>query len=166
MIRVKKCSTCKQFFELVAFSKDCFQSDGLDYRCRACKREKNKKRKSNPERIRELRHARAAVLRTRRKGADPEKKRSTREPFVRPDVYGLNLGRYNDILDAQRDCCAACGRGFRYESRHDTPHIDHDHVTGAVRGLLCGGCNLAIGCLKDSALRALAAAHYLQGAQT
>jgi len=40
---------------------------------------------------------------------------------------------------------------------------DHDHVTGAVRGLLCNSCNLAIGHMKDDPLIAKSAYEYLNG---
>jgi hypothetical protein len=42
-------------------------------------------------------------------------------------------------------------------------HVDHDHTTGQIRGLLCADCNMAIGILRDSVktLRNLIA--YLSG---
>lgn len=40
-------------------------------------------------------------------------------------------------------------------------HIDHNHTTGKVRGLLCGGCNTALGHLKESRDRMLGLASYL-----
>ncbi|MGK2948022.1 MAG: endonuclease domain-containing protein, partial [Acidimicrobiales bacterium] len=41
--------------------------------------------------------------------------------------------------------------------------VDHDHRTGAVRGLLCGPCNRAIGLLRDSPVVCRLAAEYLRG---
>lgn len=61
---------------------------------------------------------------------------------------GLTLEKYNALLEAQGNGCAICsspnpgGKG-RY-------HIDHNHITGVVRGLLCHGCNTGIGNLKES----------------
>jgi len=42
--------------------------------------------------------------------------------------------------------CEACGSTERL-------HIDHDHDTGKVRGILCGPCNSALGYLNDRAER-------------
>jgi hypothetical protein len=61
--------------------------------------------------------------------------------------YGLTVADYDRMLAAQRGRCAIC--------RSQTPkgpgrwHIDHDHVTGQVRGLLCNNCNRGIGFLED-----------------
>ena len=40
-------------------------------------------------------------------------------------------------------------------------HVDHDHTTGAVRALLCFGCNGGLGRFKDSPESLHAAAHHL-----
>ena len=56
-------------------------------------------------------------------------------------------------------------RGDQCEVCHDTPsdglRVDHDHQTGAVRGLLCRNCNVALGLLKDSRERVGALLDYL-----
>jgi hypothetical protein len=42
-------------------------------------------------------------------------------------------------------------------------HIDHDHDTGRVRGILCGSCNRALGLLRDDVEALLFAAEYVKG---
>jgi len=54
--------------------------------------------------------------------------------------------------------CHCCGRVFK--SAKDT-NVDHNHKTGVVRGLLCTGCNTAIGKLGDSARGVERALRYL-----
>ena len=43
----------------------------------------------------------------------------------------------------------------------DEPHVDHNHNTGVVRGLLCFHCNLILGHAKDESARLRAAADYI-----
>lgn len=54
--------------------------------------------------------------------------------------YGITLEQYEEILKAQNGVCAVCFR----PPRGKLLSVDHDHVTGFVRGLLCNGCNLRV----------------------
>ena len=45
--------------------------------------------------------------------------------------------------------CAICGRLFG-KDKANSPHIDHEHFSGWVRGLLCTICNTGLGCFKDN----------------
>lgn len=61
--------------------------------------------------------------------------------------YGISIEDYNNLFNKQNGCCAIC-------NTHQTQfkkylHVDHNHKTGAIRGLLCHNCNLAIGRLKE-----------------
>lgn len=64
--------------------------------------------------------------------------------------YGLENAQYASMLKEQRGACASCGDEFN-DAR--TPHIDHCHSTGEVRGLLCSPCNLALGLMQDDPQR-------------
>lgn len=70
--------------------------------------------------------------------------------------YGLSQSGFEAILDSQKGSCAICRKTFT-----GIPHVDHDHVTGKVRGLLCTGCNIGIGHFRDDPLIAVRAASYL-----
>ena len=65
------------------------------------------------------------------------------------------------LLDGA-DKCEACRGPF--DGRHESPVIDHDHKTGAIRGILCNSCNLAAGLLKDDVERIRLLAVYLERA--
>lgn len=72
----------------------------------------------------------------------PENKRSTRERSLWR-LYGITSKEYDALFVAQSGLCAICYR--------DKPLVvDHSHLTGVVRGLLCQSCNTAIGLLGDS----------------
>ncbi len=68
--------------------------------------------------------------------------------------YGLTLELYHIILEEQNNKCACCGtpiyKRTESPSKKLTAHVDHDHETGRVRGLLCGTCNSGIGHLGDN----------------
>jgi len=59
--------------------------------------------------------------------------------------YGLTLDDYNALLKQQKGVCAIC---------KDPPTkqrlcVDHNHITGEIRGLLCRECNLLLSCIND-----------------
>jgi Autographiviridae endonuclease VII len=66
--------------------------------------------------------------------------------------YGLTLQDY----EARLTVCAVCGAT-------EGLVLDHDHVTGAIRGTLCGGCNRGIGQMGDDPDRVYRAFLYLDG---
>lgn len=72
--------------------------------------------------------------------------------------YGINFADYAVMLTRQRGACAVCGRP---EPKNRMLDVDHDHATGAVRGLLCTSCNRMIGHAHDSPDRLMSAANYL-----
>ena len=74
--------------------------------------------------------------------------------------YGITEIEYNNMFAIQSGCCAICKT---HQSDLKTKlHVDHNHSTGKIRGLLCSMCNKGIGALKDSAEILLAAAKYLE----
>lgn len=79
--------------------------------------------------------------------------------------YGLSPEDYETLLAAQSGMCATCSATPDAQP-FGCLSVDHDHATGAVRGLLCMNCNHALGKAKDdpTVLRRLAA--YLEGGGT
>lgn len=74
--------------------------------------------------------------------------------------YGITAAQYDQMLEAQGHGCAICGR--RECRTGKALAVDHSHVTGKVRGLLCGSCNKGIGLLQDSPELLTRAARYLE----
>lgn len=139
-------------------------ADGLQYRCKECqtiarllweKRNKDRRteysrqwRAKNPERARA--NQRRHYHRAKDQGA-----------WIKAR-YGLSLEQYAAMLSSQDGVCAICGRLPEGITRHTKLSVDHDHVTGAIRGLLCDLCNRGIGAFADRPERLIAAARYLE----
>jgi hypothetical protein len=80
---------------------------------------------------------------------------STREFHLRRR-YGIGQAEVDEMLAAQSGKCAIC-------CRPNPGHVDHDHATGKVRGLLCFNCNQALGNARDDVNVLYRAALYLMG---
>lgn len=86
---------------------------------------------------------------------------SERGSKLRAD-YGISLEQYREMVAAANGLCEACGQRPYVRHGRVTLHVDHDHATGAVRGLLCQPCNLALGHLGDDLDRIERLAAYLR----
>lgn len=65
--------------------------------------------------------------------------------------YGLTIEAHTAMLQLQFYRCASCGDKFEPEDKMKCACVDHDHVTGENRELLCNRCNLIAGhCLDDT----------------
>lgn len=60
--------------------------------------------------------------------------------------YGISIEEYRKLLVRQKGLCAAC----LLPINHKKPYIDHNHLTGKVRGLLHANCNSTLGFVKDN----------------
>ncbi|NGM13027.1 endonuclease VII domain-containing protein [Verrucosispora sp. WMMA2044] len=70
--------------------------------------------------------------------------------------YGIGQREFDELLAEQGGLCAVCGDP-------DPEHVDHDHRTGWVRGILCFNCNGGLGQFRDSPTRLARAVTYLRG---
>lgn len=61
---------------------------------------------------------------------------------LRMKTFGLTLEEYDKMLKEQKGVCAICGKINKSGNRLS---VDHNHLTGRVRGLLCTTCNSALG---------------------
>lgn len=78
--------------------------------------------------------------------------------------YNLTLDEYHSIYERQDFVCAICHREDCSSSKslNGRLFVDHCHVTGKVRGLLCHGCNIVIGNVGDSIVLLDSAIQYLR----
>jgi hypothetical protein len=150
----KRCNVCGELKALTEFYAAPGCTDGQRGDCRTCFQAKAVARaEADPDR------RRAARDRARQWLLDyPERKRTNNQAYAATGRkgpadrkshlkrrFGLTPEDYDRMLDEQGGGCAICG---------DAPgatalHVDHDHDTGVVRGLLCFRCNSALGNLRD-----------------
>lgn len=79
-------------------------------------------------------------------------------------IPNFTVEDYENTFAAQGGCCACCKKDVVLYGAKGSPLtacVDHDHVTGRVRGLLCHNCNKGIGCLGDSIEGLKAALNYV-----
>lgn len=91
---------------------------------------------------------------------NPEKRKGYRIKAT----YGISFDDFLDMLKAQENKCKICGTAHSMNTSKTRLCIDHDHVTGKVRGLLCDKCNRGLGVFRDNPEFLLKAAEYLKNA--
>lgn len=64
-------------------------------------------------------------------------------------LYGLTFEAYDALRESHNFACAVCGRE-EWECPHGKLHVDHDHKTGMIRGLLCSQCNTILGLASEN----------------
>jgi hypothetical protein len=79
--------------------------------------------------------------------------------------YNVSLEYIEELKQKQECKCAICGiheDDIEHKAfKHNPLVIDHDHESGAVRGLLCSGCNSLLGHAKDNPQVLIQAVAYL-----
>lgn len=85
----------------------------------------------------------------------PEYKRYMKDYNLKAK-YNLTIEEFEALAESQGGACAICG------DEDKELHVDHDHESGRVRGLLCGWCNRGIGLLKEDKSILLMAVIYLE----
>ena len=168
---LKRCSRCKEVMPTTEFRHHTGTRDKLDSWCKPCKKA-DSAAKNFPAPTEGVRRCYTCGVSKHVSEFHPNKMNRTglssnchackraREIERR---YGITQADYDDILVEQKDRCAICltdeppvSAGVR-----ERWHIDHDHETGQVRGLLCRGCNLMLGHARENPDTLIAAAAYL-----
>jgi hypothetical protein len=74
--------------------------------------------------------------------------------------YGITIDQYTQLLSKQNYKCALCETS-NPGGNTNVFVVDHNHITGKIRGLLCNHCNTGLGKLRDSSTLLLKAAQYV-----
>lgn len=93
--------------------------------------------------------------RARRQLMTPEQKLAWSK-YCWANRYGMTPEKLQERISAANGRCELCG------DPTPEPHVDHDHTTGKVRGVLCPGCNLGLGHFRESVEKLELAIAYLK----
>lgn len=117
--------------------------------------------------IKSVRADRLMSEKTRSCGCLPRGEYITRGSRVAGDrtdkMHDIPTGTYHALFMKQRGQCAICESTAPLGRRLC---LDHDHTTGAVRGLLCSRCNIGLGYFQDNQIRLARALNYLAAVPT
>ena len=152
---MKQCSKCGEQKPLDEFHRDSKRRDGRHGHCKTCVLARvTKYRADNPEKIKESQR--------RSRAKNPEVYRNKQLLWT----FGITLEEYQRIEAEQEGVCAVCGEAeTEMHPQSGKPRnlaVDHDHNTGAIRGLLCNACNRGIGLMNDNPETLRAAITYLE----
>ncbi len=163
----KICIKCGELKPIDLFYAQAGMRDGHRNDCKSCMRSRHRAwyqgnreksiasvqrwREDNPEKYQ------AWLKRNREENKEKRREQSRRTHLKR--AYGLTQNMFEALVLAQLGKCAICG-----SLEAPNLHVDHDHRTNKVRGLLCGKCNKAIGLLDDDPDRLMTARGYLKRA--
>jgi Autographiviridae endonuclease VII len=92
----------------------------------------------------------------------------TRRRYALWSLYRITPAQYDEMYKRQDGCCAICGirkepwEPASVKERQRFLVVDHDHLTSAVRGLLCGDCNHGLGKFKEDPAALMGAVRYLR----
>jgi hypothetical protein len=146
---MKRCKICGQTKPLEDFYKAAGAADGHRGECKVCNLARKKQwcaenRDAVIKKVRKWQHDN----RDRHNAYQREYRSSRKEHFREGQLrrtFGITQADYDVLLARQGGGCAICGKPPGKISLH----VDHDHETGETRGLLCVGCNNALGQFHD-----------------
>jgi len=160
---VKRCRDCGEV-KLSDFYASKGGRDGYRPECKACNLAARKaKYAENPApyiaRVKKWQQENSERLNAYRREyrQRPERKLADRDGHLRRK-YGIGVDDYEAMLTEQGGTCAICQEPSLTSA---SLHVDHDHATGVVRGLLCVSCNNALGAFRESQSIFRRAADYL-----
>lgn len=117
--------------------------------CKSCSKTKNKKYFENNKQ----------TLNQKQKEWNSSNKQKVRNSKLKRK-FGINLEEKEKLFSLQNHQCAICKTKENIRDRDWD--VDHCHITGKVRGILCSNCNRGLGLFKDDPSTLLSAFAYLK----
>lgn len=142
LCNIKRCYVCERWLPRTGY---CFSNntrirDGLDNICRKCNKDKSKSLRSSDEKKQKVRLLKIKEY----KKSVPNYEKNTKLK----QLYNISYDDWNKLRLLQNNQCAICKHFFNLD-KPKLIHVDHDHITGVIRSLLCHYCNSALGLLKE-----------------
>jgi hypothetical protein len=153
----KFCYSCLLDLPKSSFGRDKRTLDGLRSNCKECRNKyekalrdgnleykirqqenRNKWALKNPDKVRELK-------RKHNKGIKP----SVRREQALKHKFNITQDDYEKMLQSQDGLCRICHKESNNKVQKHF-HVDHNHETGKIRGLLCNKCNMGLGMFNDN----------------
>jgi len=146
---VKRCKRCGEIKPLSEFYRATGMADGHRSECKTCHKTKQQawyqaNRRHAIAQVKRWQQENKNHLHEYRREYRQRRKTEERDAYLRRR-FGITQADYDALLAEQGGGCAICGKPPGKISLH----VDHDHETGEVRGLLCVGCNNALGQFRD-----------------
>ncbi len=160
----KQCTLCKEVKSRAEFYKTKWNRDGYFVHCKVCARRRLREQRVLRAKLnyrppppgfqkmcpfcKETKPAERFCRAIRESDGLQTYCKDCKSYFCRLKRYGLLLGEFEKILDSQGGRCAICNKDLDVDRRNR--HLDHCHETGAIRGILCRGCNNGLGSFQDN----------------
>lgn len=143
---MKKCAKCNNSKSLDDFPADKRTKSGRQSWCRKCQNDfRTDKYNSDPK-------YRRATLDRAKKWYKNNSVVTKNGDLIR--TFGITLAQYDELLTKQYGLCAICDKPEtildKRSGKLKSLAVDHDHITGKIRGLLCSQCNRSLGGFQDS----------------
>lgn len=153
-MQTKLCPKCGQYLPFDQFHSHIGKKHNLKSWCKSCDNTKMaERRKTDPA------WAKDRNERKNKKRREDPNYIATRKNSDYLRLYGITLSEAEEIKVKQNGKCAVC---FVDLIGGTQTHVDHNHDTGKVRGILCTNCNRGLGHFQDSKKHLASAIEYLE----
>jgi hypothetical protein len=133
---LKLCPWCNKNLPLNCFTPGKHYHGGISSYCKICRAEKEQERRKTKPAQKSVKEYK---VRNKIKTKNYELKRK----------FNISLEDYNNLLQNQKFSCAICNKQ-KSDKLNRLLAVDHCHITGKIRGLLCTNCNMGIGNFQDN----------------
>lgn len=150
------CTICSIIKPMDNFYRDKTKPFGYHQNCKQCQAKRVKAKRKQDMVWRQKQCERSKKWRLE----NPERNyRSVRNATLKIK-YGITFDQYVEMFNKQGCQCAVCGE--KESKGYGKMAVDHDHITGKIRGILCQPCNTSIGKMQENPVLIRKLAEYIE----